>query len=69
MAKYEYRVRREFLELPGKRHDELMAASKLAWYSCSFAIYAGTALLPLGVIFGSFLVFERCSARFQSRLS
>jgi hypothetical protein len=47
MAKYEYRVRREFLELPGQRHDELIAASRPAWYSCSIAIYAGAALLPL----------------------
>jgi hypothetical protein len=47
MAKYEYRVRREFLELPEQRHDELIVASKPAWYSCSIAIYAGAALLPL----------------------
>ena len=52
MAKYSYHIRREFLELPGERHEELMAATKLIWWSCTFVRYAAALVLPLAVPIG-----------------
>lgn len=55
MAKYPYRIRREYLELPGERHEELIAATKLTWWSCTFVRYAAALVLPLLVPIGLIL--------------
>lgn len=47
MAKYPYRIRREFLELPGERHEELIAATKMTWWSCGFVRYSAAVVIPL----------------------
>jgi hypothetical protein len=52
MAKYKYRIRREFLALPSARHEELIALSKPAWYSCSIVIKAGAVFGPLCILIG-----------------
>ena len=46
-AKHPFRLRRDYVELPDARHDELMEASKTTWRPCFVALTLGALFLPL----------------------